>query len=98
LDLSVNIFVGFYARLGFIKVRVTVFERTWSYKKDILVLKLQPKPFKKIGTTSSNGDMSLGATDSDLTCVSKGGSVGAEGARVKLLSMHDMHWIFSPLL
>jgi hypothetical protein len=41
-------------------------------------LKLQPKPFDKVGMISSDGQMTLRKTN--LICESKGGSAGAEGA------------------
>ena len=55
-----------------------VFNESWRYRQLILgPFTYKPKPFPKLGNIGSSGSLSLDAT-SEMTCESKGGSVGQE--------------------
>ena len=60
-------------------VRVPGFyKNSWEFRQLILgPFTYKPKPFSKLGNIGSSGSLSLDAT-SEMTCESKGGSVGQE--------------------
>ena len=79
LNLAVFIKVGLFIKIPFVgTIELVLYEKTWEYKKNLLgPYTWKPKRFSKMADVSSDGKLEI--EEDNLTCKSRGGSVGEEG-------------------